>query len=137
MAFLRWLEKRGAPGGIARWGAEVYRNCQVALGKDADPETVRTIPMMLLTQRYSSFSPGPRTNLPEATLVATNMAKVTSIHDACHLVAFVELCADIRSPAQRLSMYAHYCELISEELARLGFPSPHTGYQFQVDYDVA
>ncbi len=82
----------------------------------------------LIRMRYSTGEPMPDNAIAKATL-EHELFRVESLHDVCHLIAFVEMCAAV-PVSGRERTYRRCCRMINRRLAERGHPAPRPGYVF-------
>lgn len=110
MGPFKWLQKRGATGGIARWA---WRMCEQARTHNPDLSE-KEIAQLLWVARYTSTSPrGPEALRFEA----VEVGRIENLLELCGWITFVEM--DTSGLLSELQM-----DVMEGELERLGWQYP-------------
>jgi hypothetical protein len=117
MGLLRWLQRKGSTGSIARWAYKGY----TTLKAQDSSLTEADICEALFSMRYT-MTPPRGNELRRYEMLVSTGADVSDLRELCMAVAEIEFGISIDDR----KLWRNVLEVIDEELQRLGYKRPGT-----------
>jgi hypothetical protein len=118
MGFLRWLQRKGSTGSVARWAYKGYTTLKAQDSSLSEADICEA----LFSMRYTTLPPRGKELRRYDTLVSEG-SDISDLRQLCMAIAEIEFGISVIEDRR---LWRNVLEVIEEELQRLGYGRPGT-----------